>query len=220
MIDKIYDLTQPFYEGMSRMVFMPSPTVKTLPGKRAHVQEIVALTHVGTHMDAPLHVIPEGKSIDQIPLEQVMGDGIIIDVKKNGPEEITKADLENAVPPVESEDLVFLYTGWGEKFGTPEYDPHPYLSEEAAEWLVGRNVRVVGLDTLTPDLPAPMRPKEGYKGPIHRILLGNGVLIIENLANLREVVGKRLQLFAAPLRIRDGDGGYVRVFALEKLRNY
>lgn len=217
MTEKIYDLTQPFYEGMSRMSFMPSPIVRTLPGTRAHVQEIVALTHVGTHMDAPLHVVPDGKTIDEIPLGQVIGEGVIVDVAKSRVEPITKKDIENSQPPIDAGDIVFLYTGWGAKFGTPEYDPHPYLSEEAAEYLVGKNVKIVGLDTLTPDLPGPLRPKEGFKGPIHRILLGNGVLIIENLANLDQVAGKRLRLFAAPLKIRGGDGGYVRVFALEKV---
>jgi len=215
MGEKIYDLTQPFYEGMSRMSFMPSPTVRTLPGRAAHVQEIVALTHVGTHMDAPLHVIAGGKSIDEIPLSQVIGEGVILDVSKNQAEPITKKDIETARPPIEPGDIVFLYTGWGSKFGTPEYDPHPYLSEEAAQHLVDQKVKVVGLDTLTPDLPAPLRPKEGFKGPIHQILLGNGVLIIENLANLHQVAGKRLQVFAAPLKLREGDAGYVRVFALE-----
>ena len=215
MNEKIYDLTQPFYEGMSRMTFMPSPTVRTLPGGRAHVQEIVALTHVGTHMDAPLHVIPGGKSIDLIPLSRVIGEGVILDVSKSDVEPITSKEIAAARPTIKVDDIVFLYTGWGQRFGTPAYDPHPYLSEDAAEYLVSQKVKVVGLDTLTPDLPAPLRPKEGYKGPIHQILLGNGVLIIENLGNLDQVAGKRLQVFAAPLKLREGDGGYLRVFALE-----
>lgn len=213
--EKIYDLTQPFYEGMSRMAFMTAPTVRTLPGRRAHVQEIVALTHVGTHMDAPLHVVPNGKTIDEIPLDRVIGEGVVLNVAKRDVEAITRKDIENAYPPIQLGDIAFLYTGWGSKFGTPEYDPHPYLSEEAAEYLVAKKAKVVGLDALTPDLPGPLRPKEGFQGPIHRILLGNGVLIIENLANLEAVAGKRLRLFAAPLKLKGGDGGYVRVFALE-----
>src|SRR5919106_4921281 len=119
MNEKIYDLTQPFYEGMSRMTFMPSPTVRTLPGGRAHVQEIVALTHVGTHMDAPLHVIPGGKSIDLIPLSQVIGEGVILDVSKSDVEPITSKEIAAARPTIKVDDIVFLFTGWAKGSARP-----------------------------------------------------------------------------------------------------
>ena len=213
---RIYDLTQDFHEGISKMAFMPSPTITTLPGKRAHVQEIRTWSHLGTHMDAPLHVIPGGTSIDHIPVDQVAGEGVILDVHKAGPEPITARDLEKGNLRVQEGDLVFLWTGWGGKFSTPEYDPHPYLSEEAAGYLVEKKVKVVGLDVLTPDLPAPFR-KEDYRGVVHETLLGNGVLIIENLGHLDEVAGKRLWICAAPMKVRDGDAGFVRVLAFEKV---
>ena len=79
---KVYDLSQPFYEGLPRMHFMPSPRITTLPGSRAHVQEITTLTHVGTHVDAPLHVIPDGKAIDETPLTSMVGPGVVVDVRK------------------------------------------------------------------------------------------------------------------------------------------
>ncbi len=212
---KVYDLSQPFYEGLPRMHFMPSPTITTLPGSRAHVQEIKTLSHVGTHLDAPLHVIPGGASIDQLPLDHLVGPGVVVDVRKEAPEPITAADLERAGADVRPGDLVLLHTGWAARFGSPDYDPHPYLTEESARWLVDRGARLVALDTLTPDLPGPLRPATGYVGVVHNTLLGNGVLILENLGDASALVGRRLWIVAAPINIRGGDGGFVRVIAME-----
>ncbi|MDE3074916.1 MAG: cyclase family protein, partial [Chloroflexota bacterium] len=212
---KLYDLSQPLYEGTSRMFNMPSPTIATLPAGRAHVQQITSLSHIGTHVDAPLHVIPTGASLDQLRLEQFVGPAAVVDVRTAAVEAISAADLERGAGALREGDIALLCTGWAAKFGTPEYDPHPYLVEESARWLVRRGVRMVALDTLTPDLPGPLRPASGYQGVVHQTLLGNGVLILENLADVTALIGRRLWVVAAPINIRGGDGGFVRVIATE-----
>ena len=105
-----------------------------------------------------------------------------------------------------------LATGWGAKFQTPEYDYHPFISEEAARWLVERRVKMLGLDMITVDLPVSMRPNP-FSYPVHHILLGNDVLIIENMANVEPLAGRRVQLYAFPLSIRGSDAGQARVVA-------
>jgi kynurenine formamidase len=86
------------------------------------------------------------------------------------------------------------------------------VSEDAARWLVARGVKMLGLDTLTPDLPTSMRPAN-FTFPIHHILLENNVLIIENLAHLEQLAGRRVKVYAFPLAIRGSDAGHARVVA-------
>jgi len=100
------------------------------------------------------------------------------------------------------------------KFSTPEYHTHPYLSLEAARWLLDRRVKMVGVDFFSADLPVLRRPK-GFDWPVHHLLLGNGVLIAENLANLTALQGRRLTIGAFLLKIKGGDGAPARIFAME-----
>jgi kynurenine formamidase len=74
---------------------------------------------------------------------------------------------------------------------------------------------MVGVDFLSADLPVPRRPK-GFDWPVHHLLLGNGILIAENLANLTAVAGRRLTIGAFPLKIKGGDGAPARIFAMEE----
>lgn len=105
-----------------------------------------------------------------------------------------------------------LFTGWDEKFESPDYNIHPYLSIDAAEWIVGKGVKLLGIDCITVDLPTPMRQK-GFEYPVHRILLGNGVLIAENVANLGKVAGKKSRILALPLKVKGSDAGHARIVA-------
>ena len=99
-----------------------------------------------------------------------------------------------------------------EEFESAEYEEHPYVSEEAAHWLVERRVKMLGLDLITVDLPQAMRPTPfGY--PVHHTLLENNVLIIENMTNLQDLRGRRVTLYAFPLAIRGADGAQARVVA-------
>ena len=106
-------------------------------------------------------------------------------------------------------DIVFIYFRYAERFGREDYRTHPYLSVDAAEFLIDRGVNIVGTDTITPDVPVVAR-QPGFDWPVHRRLLSHDVLIVENLgAGLAEVRGRRLTLAVLPLRIRGGDGSPV-----------
>ena len=122
--------------------------------------------------------------------------------------------MEATGAKVERGQIVLLATGWDRKFSTPEYHTHPYLSVEVALWLLDRGVKMVGVDFFSADLPVPRRP-QGFDWPVHHLLLGNGILIAENLANLTTIAGRRLTIGAFPLKIKGGDGAPARIFAME-----
>jgi kynurenine formamidase len=181
-------------------------------GHSLNVTEIHLPCHAGTHVDAPIHVDPKGRSIEELPLESFVGPGAVISIEKKGGEAVTANDLQALGLAVSAGDIVMLHTGWDEKFEGPEYNLHPYLSADAADWLVSRGVKLFGLDCITVDLPTPLRRK-GFDFPVHRTLLGNGVLIAENLVNLGRIVGKKTRIMAFPLSVRGSDAGHARIVA-------
>ncbi|MCH7914854.1 MAG: cyclase family protein [Deltaproteobacteria bacterium] len=213
---EMIDLSRVIYDGMPKIPVLPDVHVQRClsleKGHPLNVTEISLACHAGTHVDAPVHIIDNGKSIEEIPLEDFVGPGAVIPVKKRGGEEVTARDLEDSGVPVSRGDILMLFTGWDEKFESPDYNIHPYLSIDAAEWIVGKGVKLLGIDCITVDLPTPMRQK-GFEYPVHRILLGNGVLIAENVANLGKVAGKKSRILALPLKVKGSDAGHARIIA-------
>ena len=212
----LVDLSQPIWAGMPRIHVLPEvdfqPVRRMDQGHPLNISELSLATHAGTHVDAPWHFVPNGRTIDQIPLEALSGSAVVVPVDRQPREPIPAADLEASPEPIRSGDIVVLATGWGEKFESPAYEEHPYVSEEAAEWLVRRGVKMLGLVLITVDLPQAMRPTP-FAYPVHHILLEHEVLIIENLTNLQGLRGRRVTLYAFPLRVRGADGAQARVVA-------
>lgn len=162
--------------------------------------------HAGTHVDAARHFFADGKTIDEYPLDRFFGAGVVLDLRREGPVPLAADELEAAAPEIRAGDIVFLYFGYAERYGSGEYESHPYLTGDAADFLVDRGVRMVGVDTMTPDLPAERR-EAGFDFPVHRRLLAEDVLIVENLGpGLKELAGRRAMLAAIPLRIVGSDG--------------
>jgi kynurenine formamidase len=211
----IKDLSQTYANGMPKAATIPEPSFSRLMSVERDgisVTQLSVATHVGTHLDAPSHVIAGGKTIDQIPLDTLVGPAVVVSVKKPGGEKITAQDLLDAGANGSPGDALLIHTGWGSKFGTEDYHEHPYLAEDAAQWIVDNQLRLVGVDTITPELPGHLR-QPGFDFPIHHILLGSGVLIIEHLF-LEEVIGQRFDLFVGSLKIADADGSPTRVLAV------
>jgi arylformamidase len=207
------DFRQPFYEGMPHVRAAGPPTIKRRIVRRDSddASDIVTLTdlqlstHLGTHIDVPRHVFGHGKSLDEFPLASFVGPGVVIDVRRDRPTEITAEDLELAGAAIRAGDIVLLATGWSSRYRNEDYVLHPYLSVPAAEWLKKRGVKMVGIDTLSPDMPDRLRPP-GYGMPAHRVLLGSDILVVENVGDLGNVVGARLYVSAVPILIPGADG--------------
>ena len=156
--------------------------------------------HTGTHIDAPMHQTEGGKHINEYGLDIFCGTAKVLDV--TGEPVITYRDSFDDW--IQKNDIVFFYTGHDEKYGTGGYfTDHPALDINMVEFLVEKNVRLIGLDMPSPD---------HHPFPVHRKLLENDILIIENLRNLKELRDKTIRLYAFPLHIR-ADASIVRVVA-------
>ena len=214
------DLSQTVYDGMPRFAAFTAPRVeqiRKMPQDPLNVTEIQIICHVGTHVDAPRHFVPDGPTMDEIPLNRLYGPGVVwkLDIKPFGI--VGVDDLERAKPEVQWGDIVLLDCGWWSSFGTDIYDQNYSLSPEAALWLVNRGIKLVGVDCSTVDLAHTQR-KPGFNWPVHRILLSHGVLVAEHLTNLKPLTGKRIEAMFLPLKIRGADGAPARVIAREVSR--
>ncbi|HEX9878671.1 MAG TPA: cyclase family protein [Candidatus Binatia bacterium] len=210
------DLSRVIYDGMPKIPVLPEVHVRRCfslgQGHALNVTEISLPCHAGTHVDAPVHIVADGKSIEEMPLECFIGPGAVIAVKKGGGEDVTARDLESSGVPVAAGDILMLFTGWDAKFESADYNLHPYLSVDAARWIVERGVKLFGIDCITVDLPTPLRPKN-FTFPVHRTLLGHDVLIAENVTNLTNIVGKKCRIFALPIKVQGSDAAPARIVA-------
>ncbi len=207
-------------------------------------QRIITTMHSTTHIDAPAHVIENTPFIDEIPLEKFFGTGVVVSIPKGKWEQITAEDLEKAEPKIQPGDIVVINTGWHKKYGdNQEYFGYaPGLVPSAGHWVVEKGVKVVGHDTQANDHPlataigphgpgGPLLPHllDEYKEftgreviedfpdwePVHRILLSNGILGIENVGgDIDKVTGKRVTFAFFPWRWTRGDGCIIRLVAI------
>lgn len=215
------DLTQPFHAEMPHSPSLPSPEFETLSRVEtdgANVQRYAAPTHVGTHVDAPRHFVVDGPTIDELSPDRFAGEGVVLDLEREEPGEIPLDDVEGAAEAaggVQAGDIVAIRTGWGARFDDQTaYQRYPWLAPAVAEWLLAREVKLLAVDTISPDRPRAMRPDDWSAYPHHRTLLPDGVLIAEHLY-LEAVAGERLEFVGVPLKLLDGDGAPARFVARE-----
>jgi len=216
---RIIDLTMHIEEGMQTFPTHWHPVVEiTILGRhgleKRETRKLVMGTHTGTHIDSPRHFIPGGMTVDDIPMEQLVGPASVLDLTAFGAgDEVGPDDLERALGGRPA-TRVLLRFDWDRMLDTMEYyNDSPFLSEEAAQWLVDHGCRVVGMDT-----PMPDNPKNGRgcskDSPNHKILLGSGAILVEYMVNLVALDQPVVHLVVAPLKIREGDGAPVRAFAV------
>jgi kynurenine formamidase len=176
------------------------------------MSEVTLSSHVGTHLDAPNHFIAGGKSIDQVPLERVIGPGVVLDVPGEANAPIEAADLAAGGPEPRPGDIVLMRTGWEEKQETAAYFEHPYLAESAVAWLLERRIGLLGMDLITPEMPERVRHGE-FTWPVHNALMAAGVLVLENACNMAGLTRRRVEVMAAPIPVVGADGAPVRLLA-------
>ena len=163
--------------------------------------------HCGTHMDAPFHFFEDRFRIDQVPLDRFVGPSVLVDVRPSGGRgQIEPEHLTHLRDVLERTRKVVIKTGWYKRWGEPCYfTDFPVVSGSAAEFLVECGVELFGIDTPSVDDP-PF--------PAHLVLLGNDVVIVENLTNLDAVEGDVFQLVVLPLKITGRDASPARAIAM------
>ena len=157
--------------------------------------------HVGTHMDAPLHMLEGGKWLSDITVEKFIGKGCLIDAR--GASVISADFLEKS--GAKKDDIVLVMTGFSKKYRETEYyEKYPEIGEDFAGKAIELGVKIVGMDTPSPDRP-PFK--------VHKLLLGKEILIIENLTNLKSLIdAKDFEIFALPAKLHT-EAAPVRVIA-------
>lgn len=206
------DLSHRITEELSRIPFFPQPRIRQIATAPIRITEVHMVVHHGTHFDAPRHFIADGPTIDEVPLDRLYGPGVIWHIDAGDRGAIGVAELERATPRMQAGDIVLIDTGWWRHVNTERYEEHPFLTAEAADWLVARGAKLVGMDNSTPD-QAPHYRRKDYDFPVHNTLLSHGVLIAEHVTNMTALAGRRVEIMFLGLNIAGSDGAPARVVA-------
>jgi kynurenine formamidase/ketosteroid isomerase-like protein len=211
----------PVYPGDPEVRISPALTAD---GDGANVLSLAIGSHSGTHVDAPFHVRNSLAALDALPPAQFSGPVELIDVRSAGAGgAITAEHLSGLAPatagddrPGQPESILLLRTGFAEHWSSPAYLDHPWLDASAAQLIVDRGYRAVGVDALSVDRTGSLAEDQPF--PAHHILAGNGCVIAENLTGLDQVQralasGTGVEVFLFPLSIPDADGAPVRAMA-------
>jgi kynurenine formamidase len=163
-------------------------------------------SHLGTHIDAPLHYVPGGKTTATIDLSRFTGQAVCFaahNFPHSGEYDLT-ADLEKNKNLVRPGDIVILSTGYEKLVGNPSYFEFPDFAENTGALLESYGIVGIGFDM----------PTIGQRNKVHQEVLGREIAIIESLVNLVPLIGKRFFFSAVPLKFADGDGSPVRAYAI------
>jgi arylformamidase len=183
----------------------PAPRVIALKrmrdGSRDNVSELCMSAHSGTHVDAPWHFISDGKTVEQLLLDQLCGPARLVEIKDR--EAVRVAELERH--SWDGVNRVLFKTRNGELLDRRDFSPDfVYIDGDAAEWLVQKGIKLVGIDYLSAD-KFKLQPARA-----HLALLGAGVIILEGV-DLRRVSPGDYELLCLPLKFANAEAAPARV---------
>ena len=201
-------------------------------GKGAAFEEVTAITHAGTHIDAPWHYGPESegkpaRKIDELPLDWFFSDGVVLDLRHKQPgEKIGADDLREALRRIEYSlkplDIVMLMTGRDRYLGSEEYFEQPGMTRESTLWLVEQGIKVIGIDAYGFDRKFADMAKEFEETGDGRVIweahfagIEREYCQIEKLANLDKIpLPTSFKVSCFPVRVQGASGGWCRPVAL------
>ncbi len=213
-IRKIYDLS------VSLKTYMPiwptNPLVNIVPIGTAprdgyNVETYSSATHTGTHVDSPYHMLEDGITVDELPLNQLVGEGYVLRPRLNGTE-ITVDLLEEKWKDEYDGKIVLINTGWDKKRGyNKEFQfDFPGLALDTADFLIKHHPTVIGIDSLG------IEPYNHSDFKVHKALLPHGIVFIEDLTGLDQLTeGKKYLIAALPLKLYHASGSMARVIAMD-----
>ena len=176
-------------------------------GTTCEVTEVRFVTSIGTYLDSPFHFDPDGADISRLDLSQLVLPGLVLDLRRHvAPDAPLPADALDGLEVAGK--ALLLCTGWSDHWGDEQYYHCPFVSRAMAERLRALRPALVGIDTLVIDSTQdPTRPA-------HTLLLRAGILIVENLTGLSQLVGESFTFVAAPVRVKGAAAFPVRAFAM------
>lgn len=219
-------LGRPFQSSMAKITDL---TLTYRPGMRGYQCEVASTkkdngwnartlslyTHSGTHIDAPLHFIEGGNTVDRLDLNQCVGPCRIIPIEGLKPSDLIEIEHFGEIAgAINRGDRIILKTGWSQYVDKPEIyrDGLPRISEALALWLAEKGIAFIGVEAPSVadvnDIPEVTR--------IHEILLGAEIVIAEGLCNLDKLTRDIVELVALPLKPEGSDGSPARIIAIER----
>jgi arylformamidase len=186
---------------------------------RAMISMLHIMTHNGTHIDAPRHMMEKGFPVDQIPLAQVAKEGVLINLTHKGPNSsVSVQDILDSGVELGPDRIPIIYTGWTDKtWGKPEFWTQiPYLEPGVGALMASKGVPALAMDVF-PEKPlwrgVKTEPGEVWQGN-HLALMQKGIPLIQFVTNLSQIGSGRFVLVALPLKMKGADGAPARVIAL------
>ena len=180
--------------------------------------KVEMVLHTGSHVDFTRHVQADGETAVDVSLDRACGEALVVDLSfAEANHQITIADLETHAPEIRKGDIVLVRTDWTEKhwgdFPT-YYLESPYCSAEAAQWLIDKGAKAIGFDCFS-EYCARLPDFTSEDFIIHKIILENGALLMQQMTNLSQLPASgRFQFFAPFIKMREAEGSPVRYFAL------
>ena len=210
------DLSHTVEHGMITYKGLPEPVISDFlsredsatryePGTEFHIGKIDMVANTGTYLDSPFHRYARGKDLSQLDLMMIADvPGIVVRCSDRVIDEETLQDVDVGGL------AVLFHTGWDVHWRTETYwnGEHPFLTEGAANYLVNNGAAIVGIDSYNID-----STQDGSR-PVHSILLGHDVPIVEHLCNLGELPDSGFKFFAVPVKVRQFGTFTVRAFAI------
>jgi len=186
------------FPGDAKPVFEPAGTMATTD----FVDNVIHVNnHLGTHIDAPAHMVEGGKMLKDFPIESFIVSALCIDARGR---DLLDVDLVETVDLRQAQAVLF-YTGMGDDYTDQAYaTDYPKISLGLADALVEMKMTMVGVDMISYDHDEPF--------PVHKRLLKEDILLIENLTNLDKLVGRIFKLYALPVNF-DLEAAPARVVA-------
>jgi kynurenine formamidase len=190
-----------------------NPTVVRLEGQWYIMHTISMVSHLATHIEAPYHIFKSGADLAGLPLEQLIGEAVLLDLRacpRNGAVGLPQIEAAAAAAGgIRRGDIVFCNLGGARFYGTETYRETPSFSPEAIAWLVGQQMKLLGVDATGVEVP-------GSEEHInHHALFAAGIPLIENLANLDRLTRSRFMVYALPIAVEGLEAFPLRVVAVE-----
>jgi arylformamidase len=214
---RLIDLSHTIEDGMITYKGLPAPIICDYLSREAsraifadgtefQIGKIELVANTGTYLDTPFHRFADGMDLSEVELRTTAAlDGIAIDATGNS-ERAIDASWFNELEL--SGKAVLVHTGWDRHWRTDQYfDGHPFLTRNAAERIVEAGATLVGIDSLNID-----DTEDGYR-PVHTVLLGAGIPIVEHMTSLQHLPTSGFRFTAAPPKIRGVGSFPVRAFA-------
>lgn len=188
-------------------------SAKTLAKDGWNASTLHLYSHVGTHMDAPMHFEINNQTIDKIPVQRLVSEAWVVNLTHIAPSSLlTVEDMESIADKIQEGQSLILHTGWSKKLYTDAYRHKlPRISKELANWMGDKGIGLLGVE---PPSVADVNNIDEVT-EIHTILMKNDIIILEGLANLHKISEEKITLIALPLKVENGDGAPARVLAME-----